>query len=370
MRVLLGLILFSSVAFAVSAYPEVVTPEYLKDKYGTKPVKILIVPGHDDETLGGTVFRGFREADLNVKLGKELEKFFEADDNFEVFLARDESGYKSYLSYLFTNKRNDIEDFRKRVKAHSLSLTQMGLIQTKTDPIEHVNVSSDDAIKLYGINYWANQMAIDFVIHVHFNDYPGRLYAFPGKYSGFSIYVPEKQLPNARTSSQLAQSISDRLKKYFQPSDFPKESAGIIEDSSLIAIGANGSLYSPSILIEYGYIYEPQFINAKLRPLTMKELAYQTYLGVKKYFEPEKSLPETATFPYEWKKEIGLGLRGDVDVFALQLTLAGEGVYKCGPTGNFGLCTHGGVVNFQKKYGISPTGFVGPKTLTALNLLY
>ena len=126
---------------------------------------------------------------------------------------------------------------------------------------------------------------MDIVLHLHFNDYPGRAYDLPGKYSGFAIYIPDDQLPNYRASSEIAQSIRQELKKNQTESNFLKEKDIIIEDQQLIAVGSNASRDGVSILLEYGYIYEPEFANKAERTRALQQLAKQTYAGVKNFFE-------------------------------------------------------------------------------------
>ena len=73
------------------------------------------------------------------------------------------------------------------------------------------------------------------------------------------------------------------MKKYFAASDLPAESSALIEDQELIAVGSNASRDGVSVLVEYGYIYEPPFRNEEAREAMFKELAYQTYIGIKKF---------------------------------------------------------------------------------------
>lgn len=66
-------------------------------------------------------------------------------------------------------------------------------------------------------------------------------------------------------------------------------------------------------------------------------------------------------------KNLSYGAKGD-SVKELQEFLTDEGVYSAGITGNFYSLTRTGVVNFQKKYGISPTsGFWGMLSRTKAN---
>ena len=84
----------------------------------------------------------------------------------------------------------------------------------------------------------------------------------------------------------------------------------MIEDQELIAIGSNASRDGISVLTEYGYIYEPQFANKETRSVALKEAAYQTYLGIKKFFD-ENTLPinnyETTLLPHKWNNPLKMG---------------------------------------------------------------
>ena len=65
-----------------------------------------------------------------------------------------------------------------------------------------------------------------------------------------------------------------------------------------------------------------------------------------------------------------LNFRNAADISALQTVLTLEGVYSGEITGGFYSKTFAAVKQFQKKYAIESTGFVGPQTRTKLNGLY
>ena len=58
------------------------------------------------------------------------------------------------------------------------------------------------------------------------------------------------------------------------------------------------------------------------------------------------------------------------DVAALQTALMNEGLYSGEITGGFYSQTFASVKQFQEKYSIDSTGFVGPDTRAKLNELY
>lgn len=370
-------------------FEERVTPEELHNKYKNGKMKILVVPGHDN-TFSGASFNGVKEADLNVEVGYYLLDFFGGDDKFESFITREKNGDYSpwFLNYIAAH-RPAIKTFREKLISVMREAALKGDVKREIQ-VSHNTANDNTSLVLYGINKWANENEINIVLHIHFNDYPGRQYGAAGRYSGFSIYVPENQLPNARASNEIAQVIKKKLEFFFSESNLPPEEGTVIEDQELIAVGSNASRDGVSALIEYGYIYEPQFIDKNLRHTVMKELAFQTYRGVKNYFEPNKKILhqgyDTTLLPYEWKSALAPGLRNK-DILSLQIALLKDGTYPpsemtlsgCPVSGYFGDCTTGAVKAFQEKYkddilrpaGLGKgTGFVNSLTLNKLNSLY
>ncbi len=351
------------------------------DKYNQNEFRILIVPGHDNDTSsGGAEFGGLREADLNVDMSEELLKLFQADTHFRTQITRNKNNYLEPFLSFFTNNRENILQFRAAAKANMEAQIAAGkIIRIVTD---RPDTSEENAIKLYGINKWAADNNIDLILHPHFNDYPGRYSDVVGKYSGLAMYIPEHQMPNFTISRGIAQPLLERFKKFFPISNHPKEKAGLVEDQELIAIGANTNLRSniSSIIIEYGYLYEPQWMNPETRETILKELAYQTYAGVKKYFgETGESLPGGKNpTPYVWRNELAVGLKNNKDVLALQIALTKDGLYPppflyrndCPLSGSFGRCTYRSLKNFQGKFGLPQSGQVDGPTLKKLNEIY
>jgi N-acetylmuramoyl-L-alanine amidase len=368
----------ASIFFVDSITETQLQDTFAKAQQGVDQIRILVVPGHDDDA-GGTHFRDLREADLNVMVATELYELLKKDAEFDVFLARDEQGYAEDLERYFVEEEANISNFRNTHRNIMEAYVEHGYVET-VHQVDHVTVVSDTMIKLYGINKWANENEIDVVLHIHFNDYPGHGHDVVGKYTGFSIYIPEKQYSNAKASRPIAEKIRDRLDNFFTVSDMPKETEGVIEDQELIAVGAFNTLEAVSVLIEYAYIYESQVSNPQLRPITTKELATQTYWGIRDYFEKEDNQKNMTTIlPHVWTENIGRTTKYHPDVLALQVALISEGLYPpknatgndCPLSGYFGTCTERAVVEFQKKYDIAPAeGYVGPLTREKLNELF
>ncbi|MBI4059645.1 N-acetylmuramoyl-L-alanine amidase [Candidatus Giovannonibacteria bacterium] len=370
----------ASVFFTDSVTEESLNEIYQKARREEDKIKILIVPGHDS-MFWGTDFRGVKEADLTLKLGEELFRLFQGDAVFDVAISRTAAGYDRALAEFFEEKKDEIREFmntqRELMKRHM----DLGEISSNVI-VQHNNAPGEMRLKLYGINKWANDNGIDILIHVHFNDYAGRSRSLPGRYSGFSIYVPERQYSNAKGSQALAASIFNRLAEFYASSDLPKEDAGVVEDQELIAVGANNTLDGAVALVEYGYIYEPLVQGEKTREVAISDLALKTYLGVTDLFKSggkrEDGAFETKFLPYQWERNVSRGARADLDVAALQAALILEGVYPpgnvskndCPLSGNFGSCTERALKDLQTRYELSPTGRLDGNTRAKLNELY
>ncbi|PIP87058.1 hypothetical protein COW81_02280 [Candidatus Campbellbacteria bacterium CG22_combo_CG10-13_8_21_14_all_36_13] len=349
--------------------------------YGTRPINILIVPGHDKDSWG-TQFGSIKETDLNIELATYLYEFLRDNTNFNAMITQDKTGYLPVFSNYFINERESIVAFRDKHGKVMNSAIEQGWIES-INGVEHNFAPNETAIKLYGINRWANENKIDIVIHIHFNDYPGRKHNVVGKYTGFSIYVPDSQYSNGKTSKEFGSFLLKRINTRLPISDLGKESVGVVEDQELIAIGSKNTLDAVSALIEYGYIYEPQFRNLKTRSLILKEAAYQTYKGIIDFFENKKEdsqtiLADTTLLPYLWEKDLEYGTNNNDSTLFLQIALIKENLYPpknksvkiCPVTGLFGFCTLESVKEFQKINNINPTGYVGPQTRSILNQKY
>jgi N-acetylmuramoyl-L-alanine amidase len=260
---------FSSQANATSALPD-------------KPIKILLVPGHDNEVWGAQ-YGNTREADMNLVLATRIYNLLKTDKRFEVYITRDSMGYTTEFADYFASHQADILSFEKDSKKKLQVKIDNGTFVKKTD-VRHNKASEDMVIRLYGVNKWANDNKIDMVLHVHFNDYPRKNKWIKGAYKGFTIYVPEGQMINSKESLNLAKNIFSELSKKYAPSNYKKELGGITPDQSLIALGSNGTLSESvrSILIEYGYIY--RFGNSLMRHQAYVNMADLTFSGVKNYF--------------------------------------------------------------------------------------
>lgn len=346
-------------------------------------VKILLVPGHEPD-FGGAEYGDLFERQMTVELAEQLKQFIGTNSRYEVFVSRDQGGWSPIFSNYFKTNWSEIVAWTRNNREETERLSRIGEFHPAVPSVIHNKAPQDVALRLYGINKWSNENDIDIIIHVHFNDNPGHPKNFPGKYSGFAIYIPQNQYLNSSTTNTVANSIFNRLQKFNPVSNFSGESGGIIETQDLIAVGAYNSVNAASMLIEYGYIYEPQFNNPELKDLAIKDLAFQTYLGLQDFFDDKNPASlsgayDTLIMPYSWKSPIVNNKSNSKDIYSLQTALLLDGHYPppdksmndCPRSGNFGNCTKTAVELFQKKHNITGEyGMVGARTLEELNKNY
>ncbi|MFZ2149969.1 MAG: N-acetylmuramoyl-L-alanine amidase [Minisyncoccia bacterium] len=248
------------------------------------PIKILLVPGHDEEAWGAQYGR-VKEANMNLAVAKRIRTILKKDDRFKVYITRDDKGYTKEFQSYFSLYDEEIKAFREKVKKETEDRIENGDFILKENP-PHNKASDSAAVRLYGFNKWANENDIDVVLHIHFNDHPRADVWTIGKYTGFAVYVPEEQMANSEESTELARSIFKELDKQYATSTFEKEKGGLVPDQTLIALGSHGSLEATvrSVLVEYGYIYEKKFKNYKNRHKAYDTMAKLTTQGIKNYF--------------------------------------------------------------------------------------
>jgi len=371
--------LFAGVFFTESITPEDLQEIYTRATHGERKLRVLIVPGHDNDAWG-TEFRGVHEADMTVELGEELARVLALDSAFEPILTRTKAGYTPEFQNYFGTENDTIATFIAEKKQTMRELVRAGSVHL-TDGVLHNSAPNEVARKLYSINKWANEHRVDIVLHLHFNDYPGRRNEKAGRYNGFALYVPDAQFSNARASKVVALSLLKQFLKFYAGSNLPIEDNGVVEDQALIATGSYNTLDPASVLIEYGYIYEQKFVDPEVRSRIFKELAFQTYQGLNRFFGKNGEIFQkypTTLLPHTWNEPLAPGETGNPSVLSLQAALLFEDLYPpagrskrdCPLTGSFGPCTTLAVQGFQQKYGLPPSGNVGELTLQKLNEKY
>ncbi len=356
---------------------------------GGEKVRILVVPGHEPGN-GGAEYQGIYERELTVDIADQLASYLGKNPRIEVIVARSDTGWNEDLSGYFEEEWKDIERFVEDRKETMRKMMKRGKITERTseNQVPHAAAPSGVALRLYGINKWANENDVDLVVHLHANDALDHGPDTPGANSGFAVYVPDPQYGNASTSRAVAEAIEPRLSAMSATSTLPVENRGIVPDQELIALGAFNTLAVPSVLIEYAYITEPRFTHPEVRDTVLQDFAYETYLGIQDFFKDpvvmrfgtaslpftfaESSLPETgSSSPETYALQAALH---SIDLYPTYATTTPENARIALPTltacpidGVMGPCTVNAIEQFQISNGWQTTGTLGPKTVAALN---
>lgn len=260
----------------------------LQNKYKNDQVSVLIVPGHDLR-YSGAVYKGIKEADLTLAIAYEVAALLKSDPRLDIRVSREKDGsYSPWLLEYIEERGREIVEWRTDARVKGEKLIADGSFIPFVG-VPHNNAPGDVATYLYSINHYANNNDIDIVIHLHINDEPRVVISRPGKSTGYSIYVPEPQLSGSVSARAIATSLAAEFDQTAATSTLKQESVGVVDEQELVAVGRWGTRTGPSLLVEYGYIYEPKFTNATLRKKTIKELGFQTYVGLERFFNPQFS---------------------------------------------------------------------------------
>src|SRR3989344_2844847 len=268
-------------------FTDSITEGELKEAYAKAvreegKVKVLIVPGHDDDSWG-TSYNGIREADLTMRVGEALAAQFTKNSVYEAVVLRGRNGYLPAFDAYFTEHKETVRAEVVAKKKIMKDLLAAGSVE-RTEGVGHNKAALDVALRLYAINKWANENGIHLVLHLHFNDFGGRTARNMDKYGGFSLYIPDTQYSNAKASHAVADSLFAEFSPIFKKSNLPKENEGIVPDQSLIAVGAYNTLDAASVLIEYSYIYEAPLRTVAGRKEAIHGFAEATFRGVEQFF--------------------------------------------------------------------------------------
>lgn len=367
----------SKVTFKETIRTDDLIAAYAEAAAGSEKVRILIMPGHEPD-FGGTEFMGYYEREFVVHIADKLAAELRSDANFEVFVARGSAGWNDDFTYYFDTQGKKIERFVETHKEAMAKLEKKKKLEKNKAQAAHNEARSDVALRLYGVNKWANENNIDLVLHLHLNDETGHGSNTPGAHAGSAIYVPDRIYGNAQASKAIAEPIFKRLNTTSATSTFGLETSGILEDRELIAIGAYNTSKVPSLLIEYGYIYEPRITGEGARSEVFTDFAFQTAQGVKDFFgSKERPRFSTRVLPYQFTDDVlatstAKGTRG---IYALQAALRSLGHYP-GTEASLSECPVSGITNecmttaikaFQAAKGLALSGALDTSTRTALN---
>ncbi|MBX4210916.1 N-acetylmuramoyl-L-alanine amidase, partial [Candidatus Parcubacteria bacterium] len=282
-------------------------------------IRVLIVPGHDNEYFG-TSYKNLVEGDMTLKLGTRLTELLKNDPKLSVTVTRDATWYTPQFANYFNANKEGILSFINAHRDLMATLIDSNIVNSYEN-VRHNAAPSDVIYRLYGINKWANDNKMDIVIHVHFNDYPRRKNV-AGEYTGFVVFIPERQYSNAAASKDIAHILYNRLVAVYPSSDQPREAQGVTEDQELIAVGANNTVDGAAILTEYGYIYEPEFQDSNIQSIVLNELAFQTSQAVEEYVSGVQRPFTSTLLPHRWNTNIEKGTKNNPDILSMQFALS------------------------------------------------
>jgi|GEM_PF-3450684 len=246
------------------------------------PKRVLLVAGHTAQTKGA-VFQDTTEYELNYNLLKKLEREMK-ERGYETIVSHQGGDYTPQFLDFFAKNEERILEFRENKKNAYDRQYPQGVVTNDTD---HNHASPLGVVQLYGVNLWANENNIDAVIHLHFNDYPGRVAGKPGVHTGISVFTPLKTNNHFVESFKLGKLIEENMLKYTERSTVRNESAGVLE-SELIAVGQANSVNMPAVLIENGFVYENKFTNESQREIVFTRQANSIANGIERYFIQQK----------------------------------------------------------------------------------
>lgn len=357
---------------AHAAFPTTVTHAEVMAKYldaatGGEKVKVLVIPGHEP-AYGGAVLGTLTERDLMVDMANKIANQLRANPNLEVTVARDTLLWNNDLATYFREEWKGIERYVAAQKRAFNKAVKKGEVEVRDFEPAHNTAATDVALRLYGISKWANENGYDIALHLHLNDTGAQ------NHQGFAVYVPDKEYGNAEASKALGTAIAYELNRFNASSTLPIENYGIVEDQSLIALGAYNTAPFPSVLIEYAYIYEPKIKNAEARNAVMADMAHQTSRGLLKYLGAPVTGTDTVALPYAWVQGTPAANASSPQAYALQIALkklgffppAGQLLIGCPISGVMDTCTVTALKAFQKSKGLEQTGALGPRTIAAL----
>lgn len=372
MKHIITIVLCLTFSTPFTSHAEVLLPA--QKFQSTQPIKILIVPGHDNE-FSGAMFNGVKEADLNLKLAEKLAAELHKNPLVAVTVSRNKDGYIAPLVDYFKNNEDQVQKFIKIKKKAMNRLIENGTIEP-ADQVPHADAPTKAAYQLYATNKWIDEQGFDLVIHIHFNDYGSRA-ATSGEYTGYSIYVPDTTLPNHDVSLLIGTSIGKRLHSIGNTSNALTElkkidANGVIQDSNLIALGSNRTLSTPSILIEYAYIYEPA-VSKTFFETSAKVFASATTVGLQDYLSGKQGIEKP--FKYSFTSNLTVAKKPSSEVLMLQYALFNLGMFPptgktrsdCEFDGIFGDCTKAVVKKYQALHKITADGIIGKQGRILLN---
>lgn len=191
-------------------------------------VKVIIDPGHGGVDQGASGNLGIGEAPINLAISEKLMVFLEGS-GFDVEMTRyEDEGLYTLKSKTIREKKN--EDLKNRVE-------------------------------------FINESEADLVVSIHLNSFPQE------QYYGAHVFFQN----NSPIGKIAAYTLQDSLKNILDPNNkrVPqvKKNIKIMDDTNV-----------PVILIECGFLSNPQEESKLVSDLYQEKTAWAIYTGIMRYF--------------------------------------------------------------------------------------
>src|SRR3989344_5649972 len=98
--------------------------------YAQETIKILLVPGHDDEVWGAQ-YGNMKEADMTLALATKIYNLLKKDEKFEVYITRSSEGYTKEFADYFADRRRTWYLSRKMPKKKCKARLTTGVLFKK-----------------------------------------------------------------------------------------------------------------------------------------------------------------------------------------------------------------------------------------------
>ncbi|MBR2405395.1 MAG: N-acetylmuramoyl-L-alanine amidase CwlD, partial [Clostridia bacterium] len=189
---------------------------------------IVIDPGHGSPDGGATGYSGSLEKDINLDIAKKLGSYLQQGGAYVIYTREDDNAVTDNL-------------------------------EAKIKEIKRADLANRKNIK--------NNSGADLFISIHMNKFE------QSKYKGAQVFYPG----NSLESKELAQTIQQSITEFADNSNYreakdSKNDIFILKDSKI-----------PSVLVECGFLSNPEEEAKLLTQEYQSEIAYAIFGGISRY---------------------------------------------------------------------------------------
>jgi len=250
----------------VDRYPGKMIINYLLNKKIRQPdkrektVTIVIDPGHGGKDPGAIGYKGLKEKDVVLDIGRRLRKMLKRELNVNVIMTRD-------ADYFVT-----LDDRTKIANRANADL----FIAIHCNAAPYYKVNTAKGIEVYFVSEARDRSSKE--VEARENAMPGKQGYIEKKHSDDlqMILLSQAYRAHLTKSSALAKDISSSL-----TSDVSMENRGVRQAMFYVLRGAN----MPSVLIELGFVTNPSDAQKLTDEKYKQRLTEDIFDGIKLYLE-------------------------------------------------------------------------------------